>query len=193
MTINNSMQFTAIPTERNLLDFDVKGAGSIYRATLPIDIKYGDTFNIYHGKSSKSSAVWLGRKGTQGDINKDLCKSVSNTGLYKGESVNSDEFFDKMVDKFSQCECEDPRPTKASMEPEKVIGVDLFRPDYVRISGRWMVSLAECDSCHKPLTISSGFDMNCPAGEPNLKAAASKRAKQDIDFDSIITSVIDLL
>ena len=41
-------------------DYDVIGHPTLRRACVPLNIRRGQNFNIYHGESSKSGAKWLG-------------------------------------------------------------------------------------------------------------------------------------
>ncbi|GAB0079361.1 hypothetical protein I4I80_02770 [Pseudomonas syringae pv. tomato] len=41
-------------------DYDIKGHSVLRRACVPHDIKKGETFNVYHGESSKSGVKWTG-------------------------------------------------------------------------------------------------------------------------------------
>lgn len=41
-----------------LIDIDFQGVGSTRRVVLSMDVKRGDMFNIYYGKSSKGGGVW---------------------------------------------------------------------------------------------------------------------------------------
>ncbi|QIR16636.1 hypothetical protein [Shewanella aestuarii] len=42
----------------NLLDIDIEGYQDIRRAVFSRNIKDGQMFNVYHGQSSKSGAIW---------------------------------------------------------------------------------------------------------------------------------------
>ena len=44
-------------------DFDIDGHPVVRRACVPNSIKKGEHFNVYHGESSKSGAVWTGTLG----------------------------------------------------------------------------------------------------------------------------------
>ncbi len=41
-------------------DYDVIGHPTLRRACVPLNIRRGENFNIYHGESSKSGTKWLG-------------------------------------------------------------------------------------------------------------------------------------
>lgn len=47
-------------SEHGFLDYDATGNTTLRRACVPISIRNGESFNVYHSESSKSGAVWLG-------------------------------------------------------------------------------------------------------------------------------------
>ncbi len=194
----SSMTFTHNSTGNGYICYDVKGAGSINKVSLETDIKKGDTFNIHYGNGDtntpfrKDLATWSGVNGGEGDVTQDLIDSITSSDLYIGTMANSDAFFDKVVEKFNKCECEEPNPTKESMDLKNVVAVDLDHGDHIRHSGRWLALLTECDCCNKPLTMSQGFAFNCPAGIKHVKEDANKRTRTNIKFNSIITSINQL-
>lgn len=49
-----------ISDENGFQDFDIEGHPDLRRACVPNGIKKGERFNVYHGESSKSGAVWTG-------------------------------------------------------------------------------------------------------------------------------------
>ncbi|WP_137887567.1 hypothetical protein [Pseudomonas sp. 2FE] len=53
-------------------DYDIQGHPCVRRACVPNNIRRGETFNVYHGESSKSGAVW------DGDLASSLRKFATN-------------------------------------------------------------------------------------------------------------------
>jgi hypothetical protein len=45
-------------------DYDVIGHPTLRRACVPLNIRRGENFNVYHGESSKSGTKWLGNLET---------------------------------------------------------------------------------------------------------------------------------
>lgn len=41
-------------------DYDVIGHPTLRRACVPLNIRRGENFNVYHGESNKSGTKWLG-------------------------------------------------------------------------------------------------------------------------------------
>jgi hypothetical protein len=59
------LTFTArlVNSHHGFQDFDIDGHPVVRRACVPNSIKKGEHFNVYHGESSKSGAVWTGTLG----------------------------------------------------------------------------------------------------------------------------------
>ncbi|WP_020190744.1 hypothetical protein [Pseudomonas putida] len=47
-------------SEHGFRDYDVIGHPTLRRACVPLNIRRGENFNVYHGESSKSGTKWLG-------------------------------------------------------------------------------------------------------------------------------------
>ena len=47
-------------SEHGFQDYDVIGHPTLRRACVPLGIRRGENFNVYHGESSKSGTKWLG-------------------------------------------------------------------------------------------------------------------------------------
>lgn len=191
----DTLELTLTSSDRGYLDFNIKGAGTIRRATVAHKIKHGDTFHIYYGDGEytphqKEPAAWLGYDGTSADILNDLKKSILSSSVFIGESINSGDFYTKVAKQFSKCQCDEPALTFA--ENKQVIAVDLDYPEYARNSSRSIVFLGSCQHCNKELTYGTGFGSFCTTGETKLKELAEKEAQGSIDFDSIITSASQL-
>ena len=81
------MQLELVTTSSGFYDYDVTGAGTIYRACVGDTISYGDIFNIYslndEGRPSrKEGGIWLGRQGVKGNITADLEKSIKKSQTF---------------------------------------------------------------------------------------------------------------
>lgn len=55
-----ALNLELVTSEHGFHDYDVVGHPALRRACVPLDIRKGELFNVYHGESSKSGAKWLG-------------------------------------------------------------------------------------------------------------------------------------
>ncbi|MGN7495911.1 hypothetical protein [Pseudomonas lactis] len=54
------LNIVLVTADHGYRDYDVKGHTVLRRACVPNIIKKGETFNVYHGESSKSGVTWTG-------------------------------------------------------------------------------------------------------------------------------------
>mgnify|MGYP001109815519 CR=1 FL=1 len=195
------MEIKLVSAESNgFHDFDISGAGTIYRATVSNEIKNGEIFNIYYGNSGyvpyhgiqhrKQGGTWRGKKGIGGYLVGDLEKSICKSEVFIAESANSEKFYSHIEKKYKKCDCADLHFGKTSTR--KVIAVDLAYPEYQRQSKRSIVLLGNCRECAKPLPYGHGFGECWSNGLDNLKRLAESEARQEIQWDAIITSIDDV-
>ena len=55
------LEIVLVTSDHGYQDYDIKGNSVLRRACVPHDIKKGDTFNVYHGESSKAGVKWTGK------------------------------------------------------------------------------------------------------------------------------------
>lgn len=59
-TNNELFQIKLHSSAHGFHDYDVIGHPTLRRACVPLNIRRGENFNVYHDESSKSGAKWLG-------------------------------------------------------------------------------------------------------------------------------------
>ncbi len=64
MTNLPAIKTELVSDENGFLDYDVIAHPVLRRAAVPSGIRIGEQFNVYHGESSKSGAVWRGSVNT---------------------------------------------------------------------------------------------------------------------------------
>lgn len=57
---NEQFQTKLHSSAHGFRDYDVIGHPTLRRACVPLNIRRGENFNVYHGESSKSGTKWLG-------------------------------------------------------------------------------------------------------------------------------------
>ncbi len=87
------MELKLVSTANGLYDFDVIDADGIHRVTVPEDVQYGDSFNIYCDNDAgdpcrKVGGVWMGKTGIGGYLVGDLDKSICNSVAFKKPAVS---------------------------------------------------------------------------------------------------------
>jgi hypothetical protein len=60
MTCISPISLELVSDINGFLDYDVRNHPTLRRAAVPVGIRIGEQFNVYHGESSKSGATWLG-------------------------------------------------------------------------------------------------------------------------------------
>lgn len=83
--------------ERGYHDYTIVDHPTLRRACVPTDIRIGDTFNVYHGESSKSGALWLGdlEESLVGWLNDQLKTAVDSASATRihGIKISVPELF----------------------------------------------------------------------------------------------------
>lgn len=174
--------------------FDITEAGSITGATVSLNIQHGDPFNIYYGdadNSRKQSSSWKGHKTTKETLQADLEKSIQESAVFLGESINSEDFYNAALK--SHCDCTCSKPVIRNANEKKVIAVDLDSPEYDRSSGRYIVFSCWCESCDKKLI--HGTTLGCfrVPSLNGLKERAQLKSEKLIDWPNVITSLEGLV